>query len=68
VSRDQVGVHTSDLYANWLAVLDAFDVEFLVLDTHRDHGLLQAVRSDPRWIVDVEDREAVLFARAGASA
>ena len=65
---DQVVVQESDRYESWLAVLDVSGVEFLVVDAHRDHGLLQAARSDPRWTVDFEDEEAVLFARVGTAA
>jgi hypothetical protein len=46
-----------------LAVLDAYDVQFLVVDAHRDGELLQAARTHPEWSVDFEDREAVLFTR-----
>jgi hypothetical protein len=54
-------------YERWLAALDAFDVKFLVLDIERDGELVQAARSHPGWDVDLEDGDAVLFARAGAS-
>jgi hypothetical protein len=66
--RDQVVVQKTDRYKNCLAALDVSGVEFLVLDIHRDRGLLQAARLDPRWTVDFEDEEAVLFARVGATA
>jgi hypothetical protein len=45
-------------------MFDKFGVQFLVLDARRDSGLLQAVRSNPEWIVDFKDREAVLLARS----
>lgn len=53
-------------YERWLAVLDALDVQFLVLDTERDRDLFQLVRSRPGWKLDVQDGESVLFARKAA--
>jgi hypothetical protein len=50
--------------AKWLAALDTSNVQFLIVDAHRDRELLQAARSDPRWIVDLEDQGAVLLSRA----
>lgn len=47
----------------WLAALDTYDVQFLILDKKRDATLLQLVRSRPGWTVDFEDNEAVLFTR-----
>jgi hypothetical protein len=52
-------------YERWLAALDAFGVQFLVLDIEHDEELVQAARSHPQWDVDLEDEDAVLFARAG---
>jgi hypothetical protein len=47
-------------------MLEGLGVEFLVLDAYRDKGLVQAARSSPKWTIDLEDKEAVLFARAAA--
>ena len=49
---------------NWVAMLDAYDVQFLVVDARRDGELLQAARRHPEWTVDLEDGESVLFTRA----
>ncbi len=49
---------------NWPRVFDEHDVQFLVLDRHDDTDLLNLFRSQPGWIVDFEDEEAVIFARA----
>jgi len=54
----------SGRYEHWLAVLDAYGAQFLILDTQRDGDLLQAVRSQPGWIVDFKDEGVVLFTRA----
>jgi hypothetical protein len=63
--QEQVVAQKPKRYEHWLATLDAFDVQFLVLDVERDGGLLQAARSRPEWVVDLEDGDVVLFARAG---
>jgi len=63
--QEQVVAQKTGRYERWLATLDAFGVQFLVLDTERDGGLVQAARSHPEWVVDLEDGGAVLFARAG---
>jgi hypothetical protein len=48
---------------SWLAMLDAYDVQFLVVDARRDGELLQAARRHPEWTVDFEDGESALFTR-----
>jgi hypothetical protein len=53
-------------HENWLALLDALDVQFLVLDVQRDGKLLKLVRSNPKWMVDCTDGQSVLFTRTGA--
>jgi hypothetical protein len=65
--QDQAVARETRRYERWLADLDAFDVEVLVLDIKRDGGLVQAARLHPGWDVDLEDGDAVLFARAGTS-
>jgi hypothetical protein len=49
---------------DWLAVLDAFEVEALILDVGRDAGFLQSVRSCPVWRLDLDDGRSALFVRA----
>jgi hypothetical protein len=63
--QEQVVAQKTKRYEHWLATLDAFDVQFLVLDVECDGGLVQAARSHPGWDVDLEDGGAVLFARTG---
>jgi hypothetical protein len=48
---------------NWLAILDAYGAQFLVLDTQRDQDLYQLARSQSGWTVDFEDGRRVLMAR-----
>ena len=50
----------------WLAALDTYGVQFLILDKERDGSLLDLVRSRPGWTVDFEDTESVLFTRIRA--
>jgi len=49
---------------DWVQVLDGYGVQFLVLDVHSDSELIELFRSQPRWTVDFQDEEAVIFARA----
>jgi hypothetical protein len=51
---------------DWLAILEVYDVRFLVLDVEQDVDLLQRASLDPGWAVDFQDTDAVLMARAGA--
>ncbi|MFN2165182.1 MAG: hypothetical protein ACK2U9_02855 [Anaerolineae bacterium] len=53
---------------DWLALFDDLDVRFLMLDTHQDCELLQAVQRNPRWALDVEDGDSALFVRARLAA
>lgn len=48
----------------WRALLDAHDVQFIVLDVQLDRGWQQAMKDQPGWMVDVEDEQTVLYARA----
>jgi hypothetical protein len=48
----------------WLAVLDRYDVQYLILDKERDGKLLSLVRARPGWTVDLEDEASVLFCRS----
>ena len=56
-------------FDGWLAVLDRYRVQYLILDKERDGKLLSLVRARPGWAVDFEDEASVLFSRslAGAS-
>ncbi|MGD8625136.1 MAG: hypothetical protein PVF47_12695 [Anaerolineae bacterium] len=52
---------------DWLAVLDAFAVQAVILDTEDDAGFLQLVRSCPAWRLDLDDGRSALFVRATAT-
>ncbi len=49
--------------AHWLAILDTYQVQFLLLDAERDRTLLDAARKHPAWTVDYDDGDTVLLAR-----
>jgi len=55
------------LNENWLSVLDAYNVQFLVLNLHSNSDVVEFFRSHPGWKVDCEDEEAIIFARADGS-
>ncbi len=61
--RDQAVAQKTDRYEDWLAILDTYGVQFLILDLQRDDELLRSVRSHPGWTVDFQDGETILFAR-----
>ncbi len=56
---------TSDPAAsgNWTAVLDAYGVQYVVLDCHRDRRLQQAIENERGWQLDCQDKDAVLYTR-----
>ena len=56
-------------FDGWMAVLERYSVQYLILDKERDGKYLSLVRSRPGWTVDFEDEASVLFSRslAGAS-
>ena len=51
---------------SWLAVLDRYRVQFLILDKEQDSTLMSLVRSQPGWAVDLEDGASVLLSRSPA--
>jgi hypothetical protein len=59
-----MAMERTDINEDWPAVLDEYDVQFLVLDRHGDSDLLKLFRSQRGWAVDFEDEEAIIFARA----
>lgn len=52
---------------NWPSVLDAYNVQFLVLNLHNESDVVRFFRLHPGWKVDFEDEEAIIFARADRS-
>ena len=53
--------------AHWLADLDTFEVEFLILNARCDHALIDAVRGQPAWKIDHEDGDTILFVRSAVA-
>jgi len=64
MSQNRSVTREAGLDEDWPAVLDEYGVQFMALDRHDDSDLLKLFRSQPGWIVDSEDGEAVIFARA----
>lgn len=58
---------TGSRQPDWLAVIDTFEVQYLVLDCRGDRDLLEGVEADPQWRVDLRDGNSVLLARKGAA-
>lgn len=50
----------------WLRMFEQCDVQYLALDPHQDRRLIQYVRAQPRWRIDLWDPEGVLFVRDDA--
>ena len=46
---------------DWLQMLDEENVQCIILDSQTDTELIETIRSQPKWIVDVEDTEVVIF-------
>ena len=47
-----------------LRFLGEENVQLVILDTHLDDELVQAIRLQPEWKVDFEDDELVIFTSA----
>jgi hypothetical protein len=62
--QDHSVAQETGLNEDWSAVLDEYGVQFLVLNRHDDSDQVKPFRSQPGWIVDFEDRDAIVFARA----
>jgi hypothetical protein len=61
--RDHIVAQLGGTDEDWEGMLDAWFVQFLVLDRQSDDDLLKRYRSKPGWAVDFEDGEAVIFVR-----
>lgn len=53
--------HVND---NWSHVLEKHGIQFVVLSRSQDKKLVKALRFRPGWLVDFEDQNTVIFARA----
>ena len=49
---------------DWLQMLDEENVQFIILDLQTDAELVEVIRSQPKWIVDFEDTEVIIFTLA----
>jgi hypothetical protein len=52
-----------DVEVNWPEVFDRYRVQYLFLDKEGDRELLRQFRTEPQWLVELENRESVLLAR-----
>jgi hypothetical protein len=57
--QDQLMIHTPD---DWLRLFAQEQVQFIILNQRADGELVKAFHSQPEWIVDFEDDQAVIFA------
>ena len=53
---------------NWLRALDTYHVRFLVLNLQNESDIVKYFRSQPGWLVDFQDEESIIFARADVPA
>ena len=68
MSQDEGPTQLGGRFDGWLAVLERYGVQYLILDKQRDGRYLSLVRSRPGWTVGFEDEASVLFSRSPAGA
>ena len=56
--RDKAG-----LDPQWLALLDAENVQTVILSRHEDRALLRLLYHSPQWAIDFVDRRSAIFVR-----
>ena len=49
---------------DWLQLFNEENVQLIILDSHLDIELIQAILSQPEWNVDFEDDEVAIFTSA----
>jgi hypothetical protein len=59
-------VREAGIKEDWLRVIDAYRVQFLVLNRQSEGDVVKLFRSQPGWSVDFEDGESIIFARTDA--
>ncbi len=64
MGRDQSVGQEAGRQEDWLALFDAYGVQYVALDRSDDRELMALLRSESGWRVDFEDGEAVLFVRS----
>ncbi|MBN1920241.1 MAG: hypothetical protein JW892_03270 [Anaerolineae bacterium] len=61
-------MHDGSCHASqWLALLDAENVQTVILSRHGDRDLLRLLRDSPRWAVDFADWQSVILVRQAAA-
>lgn len=68
MAKDTTQSPAAERPENWLAILDAQAVEFLLLDAEKDARLLREVEGHPGWMVELRDGGSVFLCRTPASA
>ena len=61
--RDQALIQAKDRLGRLLSDLDAYGVQYLILDAQHDCELLRLVQSNPKWTIDFREGNSILFAR-----
>jgi hypothetical protein len=51
---------------SWLAILDQYRVQYMILDKELDSKLISLVQSQPGWTVDFSDKASMLLSRSPA--
>jgi hypothetical protein len=51
---------------SWLAILDQYRVQYMILDKKLDSKLISLVQSQPGWTVDFSDKASMLLSRGPA--
>lgn len=49
---------------SWLAILDQYRVQYMILDKELDSKLISLVQSQPGWTVDLSDKASMLLSRS----
>jgi len=63
----RTGRHASNPRVDqWPALLEEFDVQFLILNTDRDAELLELFTARPGWAIESQDDQSTLLARRDA--
>ena len=45
----------------WQNLLDEYEVRYVLFEVDNDHELINGMRRQTKWAVEVEDEEVVLF-------
>lgn len=64
MSEQRATPQKASVHEDWPGVLDAYGVQFLVLDTSSDGELLKIFKAQPGWRIYDQDEATVIFARS----